>query len=139
MRLQGEREIVIDAAPEAIMDALADVASVPSWSRIHKNAEVIDTHDDGRPHTVRVTFKLLGFTVTEILECQWGPDWLSWHAKPPGDHQVRYTLSPEADKTRVRFEVALVPGAPVPGFLLRRGTTMVLNAATEDLRKRVLG
>lgn len=64
---------------------------------------------------------------------------MSWQAQPSGNHQVRYTLTPEGHKTRVSFEIALVSGGPAPGFLLRRRTKMVLAAATEDLRKRVLG
>lgn len=138
-QLRGEREIVINAPPPAIMAVFADVASLPSWSRIHKSAKVIDTYPpppsgDGLPRRVRVVYKLLGFAIPEDLECQWGEDWLAFEAS---DQRVRYTLAPEAGRTRVRVEVEIVPTVPIPGFLLRRGTKLVLDAATEDLRKRV--
>jgi hypothetical protein len=34
--VQASREIIIDAPPEVILDALADVSSVPLWSSVHK-------------------------------------------------------------------------------------------------------
>jgi len=43
MAVRASREIVIEATPEAILDVLADVATMPSWSPVHTRAEVIDT------------------------------------------------------------------------------------------------
>ncbi|HVQ98291.1 MAG TPA: cyclase, partial [Mycobacterium sp.] len=40
MAVQASREVVIDAPPEVILEALADVGSAPSWSSVHKRAEV---------------------------------------------------------------------------------------------------
>jgi uncharacterized protein YndB with AHSA1/START domain len=135
--------VVIDAPPEAIMDALADVASVPSWSSVHKSAEVIDRYDDGRPHHVWVTVRVLAITDQQMLEYHWGRRWLVWDAEETV-HQhaqhVEYNLTPEAeDKTRVRFDITLEPSAPLPEFLIKRAKKTVLAAATEGLRRRVLG
>ena len=65
--VRASREIVIDAPPEAVLDALADVESVPTWSPIHKHAHVVDRYDDGRPRHVEVTIRMLGFLDHEIL------------------------------------------------------------------------
>ncbi|MCW2651541.1 MAG: cyclase [Mycobacterium sp.] len=134
--------MVIDAAPEAILDALADVGSVPSWSSVHKAAEVIDSYDDGRPCHVKVTVRVLGITDEEVLEYHWGRDWLVWDADETFQQHaqhVEYNLTPEADdKTRVRFDITLEPRAPLPEFLIKRAKKTVLNAATEGLRRRVL-
>ncbi|MDT5106137.1 MAG: hypothetical protein QOI25_3650, partial [Mycobacterium sp.] len=40
---------MFDAAPEAILDALANIEEVPSWSTVHRHAEVLDRYPDGRP------------------------------------------------------------------------------------------
>ncbi len=140
--IRASREVVIDAPPEAIMDALADVQSVPSWSSVHKCAEVIDTYTDGRPHHVKVTAHVMGVVDTEVLEYRWGPNWLVWDAEPTrrqyGQH-VEYTLQPEGGGTRVRFDITLEPTAPLFEILIKRGEKIVLDAATEGLRKRVLG
>jgi hypothetical protein len=79
--VRTSREIVIDAPPEAILDALADIESVSDWSSVHKRAEVIDTYPDGRPHHVKVTVKVISIVDQELVECHWAPDWMVWDAK----------------------------------------------------------
>jgi uncharacterized protein YndB with AHSA1/START domain len=141
--VRASREIVIDAPPEAILEALADVGSVPSWSSVHKRAEIVDSYPDGRPHHVKVTVKVVGIVDTEVLEYHWGQDWLIWDAdKTLQQHaqHVEYTLQRETDeRTRVRFEITLEPSAPLPEFLIKRARKKVLYAATEGLRQRVMG
>jgi Polyketide cyclase / dehydrase and lipid transport len=135
--------VVIDAPLDAILDALADVGSVPSWSPVHKSAEIIDSYDDGRPHHVKVTVRVLGITDQEVLEYHWGRNWLVWDADDTFQQHaqhVEYNLTPEGlDKTRVRFDITLEPRAPLPEFLIKRAKKTVLAAATEGLRRRVLG
>ena len=141
--VQASREVVIDAPPEVILEALADVGSVPSWSPVHKRAEIIDSYPDGRPHHVKVTVRVSGIVDTEVLEYHWGPDWLVWDAdKTVQQHaqHVEYTLQREnVDKTRVRFVITLEPSVPIPEFLINRARKKVLDAATEGLRRRVMG
>jgi uncharacterized protein YndB with AHSA1/START domain len=140
--VQASREIVIDAPPEAIMEALADVSCVPSWSSVHKRAEVLDNYPDGRPHHVKVTVKVVGIVDTEVLEYHWGRDWLVWDADRTHQQHaqhVEYTLRRETDeRTRVRFEITLEPSAPLPQFLIKRARKKVLYAATQGLRNRVM-
>lgn len=142
MAVRASREIVIDAPPEAILDALADIPSAPSWSSVHKRAEILDRYPDGRPHHVKVTVKVLGLVDQELLEYHWGPDWVVWDAGKTfhqhGQH-VEYTLRPEGlDKTSVRFAITLEPSAPLPEFLVNRARKQVLKAATDGLRRRVM-
>jgi ribosome-associated toxin RatA of RatAB toxin-antitoxin module len=44
--VRTSREIVIEASPEAVMDALADVEALPSYSPAYKRAEVVDRYED---------------------------------------------------------------------------------------------
>ncbi|WP_158018153.1 SRPBCC family protein [Mycobacterium basiliense] len=143
MAVQASREIVIDAPPEVIMEALADMDAVPSWSSVHKRVEVVDTHPDGRPHHVRVTVKVTGIVDTELVEYHWGPDWMVWDAKKTAQQHGQhgeYNLRREGeDKTRVRFSITVEPSAPLPEFWIRRARKKILHAALEGLRKRVMG
>jgi uncharacterized protein YndB with AHSA1/START domain len=141
MAVQASREIVIDAPPEKIMEALRDVDALPHLSPVHKKVEVIDCHPDGQPHHVKATVKILGLVDTEILEYHWGPDWVVWDAKETfqqhGQH-IEYTVKAEGvDKSRVRFDITVEPSGPIPAFIVRRTSELVLNAATEGLRKWV--
>ena len=54
-----------------------------------------------------------------------------------GQH-VEYHLTPEGDRTRVRFDIIVDPVAPIPQFLIKRAKKIVLDVATERLRQRVM-
>lgn len=140
MAVKASRELLFDASPEAILDALADVDEVPTWSTLHRSVEVIDRHPDGRPHHVKATLRIMGITDREVLEYHWGENWVVWDAaetlQQRGQHG-EYNLVREGDKTRVRFDIIIDLAAPVPGFLLNRATKMVLDVAVDRLRCRV--
>jgi uncharacterized protein YndB with AHSA1/START domain len=140
MAVRATREVVFDASPEAILDALADIEEVPTWSTVHRHAEVLDRHPDGRPHHVKATLKLMGVTDKELLVYHWGPDWVVWDAQDTfqqrGQHG-EYNLTREGDRTRVRFDIIIDLAAPVPGFLIKRAKKIVLDVAIDRLRSRV--
>ena len=142
MAVRASREVVFEAPPEVILDALADIERVPSWSPVHKNAEVLDRHPDGRPHHVKATLKIMGITDKEILEYHWGERWVVWDSaetfQQRGQHG-EYNLTPEGDeKTRVRFDIIMELAAPIPEFLIKRAKKIVLDVATERLSQRVM-
>lgn len=139
--VRASREIVIDAPPEAILDAIADIEAAPTWSSVHKHVHVVDRYPDGRPRRVKVTVKVLGIIDHEIVEYHWGPDWVVWDADRTAQQHAQhgeYTLHPEGDATRVRFDLTLEPSTPLPHFLVKRAKKAVLIAATEGLRGFVL-
>jgi hypothetical protein len=84
----------------------------------------------------------MGITDKEVLEYNWGHNWMVWDAaetfQQRGQHG-EYNLTREGvDKTRVRFDITLDLAAPVPEFLIKRAKKIVLDVATERLRKRVM-
>jgi len=140
MAVRASREVVFDASPEAILDALAEVDEVPSWSNLHREVEVLDRHPDGRPHHVKTTVKIMGVTDKELLEYHWGEDWMAWDATDTFQQRsqhAEYNLTREGDQTRVRFDIIVDLVAPIPEFLLRRARKLVLDVAIDRLRTRV--
>ena len=133
---------MIDAPPEKILDALADVSELASWSPVHKRIEVLDKYEDGRPHHVLATIKILGLVDKEILEYHWGPDWMVWDAKATAQQRaqhVEYTLTREGpDSTRVRFDITVEPGRPMPAFIVRRASESALDGAEKGLRELLM-
>jgi uncharacterized protein YndB with AHSA1/START domain len=141
--VRTSREIVIEAPPEAIMDALADVEALPSYAAGYKRAEVLDRYADNRPHHVRIAVKVLGLVDEEVLEYRWGPDWLVWDAERTSQQyaqHVEFTLRPDhtGTSTVVRVDVTVEPDSLIPDFLIKRAGKALIDAATEGLRKRVL-
>jgi hypothetical protein len=142
--VRTSREIVIDAPPEAIMDALADVEALLSSSPAYRRAEILDTYDDGRPHHVRLAVKVLGRLDEEFLEFRWGPDWLVWDAertKQQYAQHVEYTLRPDhtGTSTAVTVDITVEPDSLIPDFLIKRAGKTIIDAAIDGLRQRVLG
>jgi uncharacterized protein YndB with AHSA1/START domain len=142
MAVRTSREIVIEASPEDIMNALADVEALPSYSSVHKRAEVVDRYADGRPHHVRVTVRAYGLSDTEVLEYRWGPDWLVWDAERTSQQRaqhVEYTLreDPVGGSTRVRVDVTVETGL-IPDFVIEKASRGLMDTATVGLRDRVL-
>ncbi|ORA28275.1 SRPBCC family protein [Mycobacterium aquaticum] len=142
MAVRASREVVFDASPEAIMDVLADVDALPTWSSVHRHVEIVDRYPDGKPHHVRATMRLLGITDKEMLEYHWGDNWMVWDAEENlqqrGQH-VEYNLTPEMDQTRVRFDITVDVSVPLPDFIVRRAKKLVLYVALDRLRQRVMG
>jgi Polyketide cyclase / dehydrase and lipid transport len=140
--VQASREVVIDAPPDVIMEALGDIDVLSEWSPLHKRVEVLDRYPDGRPHHVKACVKVMGFVDKEILEYHWGPNWVVYDAKETfrqrGQH-IEYRVQPEGvNKCRVRFDITVEPSGPVPDFIVKRATKSVLDATTEGLRKWVV-
>ncbi len=67
-----------------------------------------------------------------------GVSWKLVSARLQRAQAARYTLVPEGDSTRVRFELMVDPTVPLPGFLIRKGANGVMDTPTKGLRKRVL-
>ena len=117
MSVKDSREVVIEATPEEILDAIADVESAPSWSPQYQSAEVVDTYDDGRPRRVKIKIKAAGLTDEQIVEYSWGDNTAGWTLIKAGQlksQDAKYTLTPQGDKTKVHFEITVDPRCRCP-------------------------
>jgi hypothetical protein len=141
--VRTSRKLVIEAPPEAIMDALADVKALLSYTPAYRRVEVLDTYDDGRPHHVRLAVRVLGRLDEEILEFRWGPNWLVWDAeqtKQQYAQHVEYTLQPDhtGTSTVVTVDVTVEPDSLIPDYFIKRAGKTIIDAANEGLRQRVI-
>jgi ribosome-associated toxin RatA of RatAB toxin-antitoxin module len=141
MATSDSREVVIEASPEEILDVIADVEATPTWSPQYQSAEVLDTYDDGRPKRVRMKIKTAGVTDEQVVEYTWSEHKVSWtlvSATALKSQVASYTLTPDGDRTRVRFDISIDLAIPLPGFLLKRAMKGGVETATDGLRKQVL-
>jgi ribosome-associated toxin RatA of RatAB toxin-antitoxin module len=138
--IRDSREVTIEAKPEDIINVLADVASMPSWSPQHERADILSAYDDGRPKRVKLKVKAAGFADQQIVEYSWSSDTVNWKLISSGllkSQEGRYTLTSEGDKTKVRFELEIGLAVPTPGFLLKGGLKGAMTTATKGLQKQV--
>lgn len=141
MAVTESREVVIEATPDEIMDVLFDLESLTEWSSVHEKVEVLERDDQGRPSKSRQIVKLVGISDEQVLAYSVHDDGVSWtlvSSKQQRAQEGRYTLIPEGDSTRVRFELTVDLNVPVPGFLIKRGAKGLMETATDGLRQRVL-
>ncbi len=141
MAVTDSREIDIEATPAEVMDVLFDLESLPDWSSVHQKVEILERDDQGHPSKSRQVVKLVGVTDEQVLCYSVLDDGVSWtlvNAKQQRAQEGRYTLTPDGDSTRVRFELTVDLLMPVPEFLVKRGAKSLMDTATKGLRKRVL-
>ncbi|MGV0812303.1 SRPBCC family protein [Mycolicibacterium boenickei] len=141
MATSDSREVVIEATPQEILDVVADVEATPTWSPQYQRAEILETYDDGRPKQVKMTVKAAGLTDEQVIEYTWSENKVSWTLVSAGQLKAQdasYTLTPDGDKTKVRFDITIDLSVPLPGFILKRTMKGGVETATEGLRKQVL-
>lgn len=141
MATSDSREVVIEATPEEILDVIADVEATPTWSPQYQRAEILESYPDGRPKQVKMTVKAAGLTDEQVIEYTWTDSKVSWtlvSANQLKAQDASYTLTPDGDKTKVRFDMKIDLAIPMPGFLLKRTLKGGMETATDGLRKQVL-
>lgn len=141
MAVKDSREVVIEASPDEILAVIADVKSAPTWSSQYQSSEVLDTYKDGRPKQVKMKVKAAGITDEQIVEYSWGDNTAGWTLLKAGQmrsQEAKYTLTPDGDKTTVRFDLELELSIPLPGFLVKQAIKGAMDTATNGLRKQVL-
>jgi len=141
MAITETREVTIEATPDEILAVLYDLESLPTWSSAHQKVEVLERDDEGHPSKSRQTVKVVGVNDEQVLDYTVQPDGVSWtlvSSKQQRAQEGRYTLTPDGDSTRVRFELTVDPLVPLPGFVIKRGAKGLMETATDGLRKQVL-
>jgi ribosome-associated toxin RatA of RatAB toxin-antitoxin module len=141
MAVTESREVVIEATPDEIMDVLFDLESLTEWSSTHHKVEILERDEQGHPTKSRQVVKIVGISDEQVLDYSIHDDGVSWtlvSSKQQRAQDGRYTLTPEGESTRVRFELTVDPTVPVPGFLIKKGAKGLMDTATDGLRKRVL-
>ncbi|MBI3213297.1 MAG: SRPBCC family protein [Mycobacterium sp.] len=141
MATSDSREVVIEATPAEILDVIADVESTPTWSPQYQKAEILASYPDGRPKQVKMTVKAAGLTDEQVIEYTWADTSVTWTLVSSGQLKAQdagYTLTPDGDKTRVKFDMLIDLSIPMPGFLLKRTLKGGMETATDGLRKQVL-
>jgi ribosome-associated toxin RatA of RatAB toxin-antitoxin module len=141
MATSDSREVVIEATPEEILDVIADVEATPTWSPQYQKAEILERYPDGRPKQVEMTVKAAGLTDVMVIEYTWSDNGVTWTLVSSGQLKAQdagYTLTPDGDKTKVKFDMLIDLSIPMPGFILKRTLKGGMETATDGLRKQVL-
>ena len=133
--------IVISADPDSIMDVIADYEAYPDWQDEIKEAEILETDDDGWGTSVRFKVDATIAVVNYVLAYTYTDTSVSW-TMVEGDKVKRnegsYQLTDQGDATTlVEYDLEVEPGIKVPSMLRKQASKRIVRTALEGLKRRV--
>ena len=149
-----ESSIVIDAAPGAILDVIADFDRYPEWAGQVKKVALISEDGDGWADQVEFTLSAGAIKDTYVLEYDWdvaedGTGVVSWHlvtAQVLKALNGSYTLEDvtaegatveDGVSTAVTYRLSVDVKIPMLGMLKRKAEKVIIDTALTELKKRV--
>ena len=142
MAEQTTSSIVIGAAPERVMDVIADFPAYPHWAKGVTTADVVSEFDDGRAEQVFFELDVSPIKDEYTLAYDWdGVDAVTWtlvEGKMLRALDGAYLLRDLGDgSTEVTYRLSLDVSIPLIGMLKRKGEKILIDAALKGLKKRV--
>ena len=138
---QTESSIVVDAAPDQVMDVIADFAAYPTWAKGVRTADVVAEFPDGRAEQVYFELDVSPIKDEYTLEYVWtGSERVTWtlvEGKMLRALDGAYILREIGASTEVTYRLALDVSIPLIGMLKRKGEKILIDAALKGLKKRV--
>ena len=122
MAIKESREIVIEAAPEEILDVIADFEAMPSGRAASERGDPGDRRRRAA-RKVKMKVKTAGITDEQVVAYTWSDNEVSWTLVSSGQQKsqdAEVHADPEGDKNAVKFEISVDPTVPLPGFVLKR-------------------
>ena len=133
--------IDIAAAPDEIMQVIADFEHYPEWVDSMKSAEVL-TSAGGRAETVRMVLDHNLVKDDYVLAYDWQPTKVSWHLVEGTLLKAMdgsYELQPKAGGTTLTYRLSVDMNLPMIGLFKRKAEKTIIDGALKNLKKRVEG
>ena len=143
MAEQTQSSIVINAAPAAIMDVIADLPAYPQWSDGITEVTVLALYeDDNRPADARFNLNSGAIKDTYELEYDWDDDrsvsWTLTKGEMLTAMDGTYELTPNGDgSTTVNYRLSVDVKIPMIGMIKRKAEKVIVDTALKGLKKRV--
>ncbi len=142
MAEQTTSSIVVDAAPAAVMDVIADFASYPVWAKGVRTADVLATFADGRAEQVYFELDVPPikdeYTLTYVWDGSRKVTWTLAQGKMLRMLNGAYVLRDlGSGSTEVTYRLTLDVTIPLIGMLKRKGEKILIDTALKGLKKRV--
>lgn len=139
----ASERIRVEAPADRCFDVAIDFESYPEWARDVREAQILETDDEGRGTKVEYRAAALGKSVRYVLAYDYSeaPEAFSW-TLVEGDMLRRldgtYRFEPDGpESTRVHYDLAVDLAMPLPGLLKRRASGLIMGSALKELKKQV--
>ena len=143
MAEQSTQSIVIDAAPEQIMEVIGDFSAYPQWAGSVKSAEVATADSNGWAQTV--DFRLDAGVIKDeyTLAYDWDdyPTGVSWNlvkGSMQKSQEGSYAQQDLGDgRTKVTYTLSVDLSIPMMGMMKRKAEKVIMDTALKELKRRV--
>lgn len=138
----GERvnDTTTVAASEAtVLEVITDLDAYPEWAEGVIEAETLTHDDEGRPATARFRVDAKVAEVRYTLQYTYAEHEVSWtllEGETISQLDGRYQLTPEGERTQVRYDLEADVDIPLPGFLKKRAAKQILEQGLRGLKRR---
>ena len=138
----GERvsETTTIAAPvDTVLDVITDLDAYPEWAEGILEAQTLTRDDVGRPDTARFRVDAKVAEVRYTLRYDYADGSVSWtllEGETISQLDGRYELTPDGDRTAVRYDLEADVDIPLPGFLKKRAAKQILEQGLRGLKRR---
>jgi ribosome-associated toxin RatA of RatAB toxin-antitoxin module len=135
--------IMIEAAPAEIMEVISDFARYPEWTGEVKEAEVLETDEQGRAGRVRLLLDAGAIKDDHTLAYTWNSDTeVSWTLVKSQMLRIldgSYTLVTHngGKTTEVTYQLTVDVKIPMLGMIKRKAEKVIIDRALAGLKKRV--
>lgn len=143
MTEHSTQSIIVDAAPEQIMEVIGDFGSYPTWAGSVKAADIAETDDNGWAQTVDFVLDAGVLKDKYTLSYDWGsyPERVSWHLVKGSMQKAQegsYALQDLGDgTTKVTYTLSVDLAIPMIGMMKRKAEKVIMDTALKELKKRV--
>lgn len=139
MTVSVSNAVDIRATVAEVMEVIADVESLPQWSKAHVFAEILDKDADGWPLKARTGVKSFGFSDEMLLDYTWYDGEVSWQLAEESKVQklqnATYTLTDNGDgTTHVVFAIEVDLKTPLPSLVVKKAQKHAAEVATKGLK-----
>lgn len=132
--------IVVDAPLGVVFDVIADFEAYPEWQGDIKEAEVLDTDEDGWGTRVRFVVDAKVLRMGLVLAYTYTETSMHWELVSSDalkEDTGAYRLTDLGDgRTQVDYELELVLAIPVPGPIRRKAARHIVDAALRQMKER---
>lgn len=139
---QAVDRIHIERSPDECWTVATDYDSYPQWAKNVKEVSVLEHDDEGRGSKVELRVAAMGKSLRSVYDYDYSgaPTSFSW-SLAEGDMlkslEGRYTFEADGNGTRVVYELAVEVAVPMPGFMKKKASRLIMGDALKELKRRV--
>ncbi|MDT0452883.1 MULTISPECIES: SRPBCC family protein [Streptomyces] len=135
--------ITIEATPAEVMAVIADFGRYSEWTGEVKQAEVLETDEQGRASKVRLVLDAGAIKDDHTLNYSWPAagvvEWSLDKSQMLRQLDGSYSLEPEAGgkHTKVTYTLTVDVKIPMLGMIKRKAEKVIIDRALDGLKTRV--